>query len=154
MHCPNCKKEDLRVLEKRDVEGDPAIRRRRECTACGFRFTTYERPEAPALTVTKKDGHKELYSREKMAKGIKKALEKRPISAPEIEALIDKIEKEVYCTGETEVTSSKIGDLVMAKLKETDPVAYLRFASVYKSFDSIESFKKEAEELERSQQET
>jgi len=149
MFCPNCKKDDLRVLEKRDVEGDVAIRRRRECSACGFRFTTYERPEAPTLNVIKKDGRKETYSREKLARGVKKALEKRPISGPETEAIIEKIEKSIYSTGETEVESKKIGDLVLEKLKEADSVAYLRFASVYKSFENIETFKKEAEKLEK-----
>ena len=150
MFCPNCNKEELRVLEKRNIEGEAAIRRRRECTDCGFRFTTYERPEAPTLTVIKKDGHKEIYSRDKLIKGVVKALEKRPVSDPEIESLIASIEKGIYCTGETEVKSTKIGDLVLAKLKEIDSVAYLRFASVYKSFDTIETFKKEAEELEKN----
>jgi transcriptional repressor NrdR len=150
MHCPNCNKEDLRVLEKRDIEGEPAIRRRRECTACGFRFTTYERPEAPTLTVVKKDGRKEIYNREKLARGVKKALEKRPVTSAEVDKLIDQIEKAVYSTGEKEVDSSKIGDLVLEKLKETDSVAYLRFASVYKSFEDVETFKKEAEELEKT----
>jgi len=149
MICPNCKKEELRVLEKRDVEGEVAIRRRRECTACGFRFTTYERPEAPSMSVVKKDKNKELYSREKLAKGINKALEKRPVTAAEIEDLVKGLEKEIYSTGETEVESSKIGNLVLKKLKDIDRVAYLRFASVYKAFDTIDTFKREAEELEK-----
>ncbi len=149
MNCPNCGKNNLKVLEKRDIEGEVAIRRRRECLECNFRFTTYERPEAPILTVLKKDGRKELYSREKMSKGVEKALEKRPVTEPEIEKILGEIEKEIFATGEKEVTSKKIGDLILDRLKETDKVAYMRFASVYKSFDDISKFKSEAEILEK-----
>lgn len=147
MHCPNCQDESLKVLEKRDVEGEAAIRRRRECNACGFRFTTYERPEAASLMVIKKDGRREPYSREKLAKGIYRALEKRPVSDTGIAEMVNTIEKEVYATGSTEVASSEIGNRVMDKLKDLDSVAYLRFASVYKSFDDVDLFKKEAEKL-------
>lgn len=147
MICPDCKAESLRVLEKRDLDGEFIIRRRRECTACGFRFTTYERIETPTLAVVKKDGHKEVYSREKLSNGIYKALEKRPVTEPQIEALIDEIEKELKCCTENEVVSVKVGDLVMDKLKKIDEVAYVRFASVYKSFKNIEAFKRELEAL-------
>lgn len=134
-------------MEKRDIEGEVAIRRRRECLDCGFRFTTYERPEAPGLVVVKKDGRKEVYSREKMAKGVKKALEKRPISQPELEKALNEIEKEIYSVGEKEVSSHLIGEAVLNKLKQMDKVAYIRFASVYKSFEDISSFESEAEKL-------
>ena len=150
MICPNCKSEDLKVLEKRDIENEPAIRRRRECLACGFRFTTYERPESPALVVIKKDGTKESYSREKLAKGIEKALEKRPFSEPQVALYIEEVEKEIYALGGNEIESKKIGDLVLAKLRSIDEVAYLRFVSVYKSFDNVNLFKKEAEELQKT----
>lgn len=134
-------------MEKRDIEGEVAIRRRRECLDCGFRFTTYERPEAPGLVVVKKDDRKEVYSREKMAKGVKKALEKRPISQPELEKALNEIEKEIYSVGEKEVSSHLIGEAVLNKLKQMDKVAYIRFASVYKSFEDISSFESEAEKL-------
>ena len=149
MNCPNCQKESLKVLEKRDVEGELAIRRRRECLGCGFRFTTYERPEVINLVIIKKDGRKEIYSREKMIRGVQKALEKRPISEPLVDKIIGEIEKEIYSQGEKEVESHIIGECILQKLREIDEVAYLRFASVYKSFDDLSSFKEEVEELER-----
>ncbi|MEI7616291.1 MAG: transcriptional regulator NrdR [Actinomycetota bacterium] len=147
MKCPNCQSENLKVLEKRDIDGEVAIRRRRECLECSFRFTTYERPEAPMLVVIKKDERKEVYSKEKMAKGVFKALEKRPIAEPQIENILSDIEKEIYASGEKEVSSKIIGDIILNKLRGIDEVAYMRFASVYKSFDDIDSFKIEAENL-------
>ena len=147
MICPNCKSANLKVLEKRDIEGEPAIRRRRECNDCCFRFTTYERPESPSLVVVKKDGTKQPYTREKIEKGLYKALEKRPIDQSEIEEFVNRIEKNLYDLGSSEVKSCLIGDMVLETLKEADEVAYIRFASVYKSFDDIDYFKKEAEEL-------
>lgn len=149
MNCPNCHKENLKVLEKRDIEGEEAIRRRRECINCGFRFTTYERPEVLNLIVNKKDGRKEVYSREKMAKGVLKALEKRPITEPTVEKILDEIEKEIYSQGEKEVDSKEIGDCILRKLRKVDEVAYLRFASVYKSFEDLANFKEELEKLEK-----
>ncbi len=149
MNCPNCHKENLKVLEKRDIEGEEAIRRRRECIDCGFRFTTYERPEVLNMAVIKKDGRKEVYSREKMAKGVLKALEKRPITEPAVEKILDEIEKEIYSQGEKEVNSKEIGDYILQKLRTVDEVAYLRFASVYKSFDDLSNFKEEVEKLEK-----
>jgi len=149
VNCPNCQKENLKVLEKRDIDGEVAIRRRRECLDCGFRFTTYERPEVLNLVVEKKDGRKEVYSREKMAKGVEKALEKRPISEPMVEKILDEIEREIYSQGEKEVKSHEIGDCILKKLRTIDEVAYLRFASVYKSFDDLSYFKEEVEKLEK-----
>lgn len=143
MICPKCKSENLRVVEKRDIENEPAIRRRRECGDCNFRFTTYERLEVPTLTIRKRDGHTEVYNREKLASGIYRALEKRPVSEPTIEAAIGKIEKELHSTGENEVGSERVGDMVMENLLSLDEVAYLRFASVYKKFETLEAFASE-----------
>lgn len=149
MICPKCKSENLRVLEKRDIENEPTIRRRRECADCGFRFTTYERLEVPTLTIKKRDGHTEVYNREKLAAGIYRAVKKRPVSEPAIEATIDKIEKELHSTGVNEVSSEKIGNLVMENLLALDEVAYLRFASVYKKFESLEAFTQELASLNK-----
>ncbi|MEK7447812.1 MAG: transcriptional regulator NrdR [Patescibacteria group bacterium] len=147
MDCPECKSNKIKVLEKRNVEGEQVIRRRRECESCGFRFTTYERVETASLTVVKKDGTKESFSREKMVIGIEKALEKRPITAVQIEEFINSIERKVKSQGLSEIKSSKIGDFVLEGLRKMDDVAYLRFASVYKSFKDVESFKKELEKI-------
>lgn len=147
MKCPKCQKETLKVNEKRDLEGEAAIRRRRECTSCGYRFTTYERIEVPSLLVIKKSGERELYSREKLSSGIYKAFEKRPFNKSQVEELIDAIEQDINVFGKKEIESSNIGDIVLAKIKKMDDVAYLRFASVYKSFESAETFKKELEKI-------
>jgi transcriptional repressor NrdR len=147
MKCPKCASTNLKVNEKRDLEGEVAIRRRRECLGCGQRFTTYERIEIPSLLVVKKDGRKELYFREKLGAGIEKALEKRPFEADKIEDIIDELDYKINSWGQSEVKSTKIGDLVSERLKDLDEVAYLRFVSVYKSFNDIESFKKELEGL-------
>ena len=149
MICPKCKSENLRVVEKRDMENEPAIRRRRECADCTFRFTTYERLEVPTLTIRKRDGHTEVYNREKLPAGIYRALEKRPVQEPVIEAAINKSEKELHATGTNEVTSEQVGDLVMAALLTIDEVAYLRFASVYKKFESLEAFQLELAKIKK-----
>lgn len=148
MNCPECKSSKIKVLEKRNVEGEEVIRRRRECEFCSFRFTTYERVEVPSLTILKKDGEKESFSAEKLKGGIERALEKRPITGASTDKFVEDIEKELKSKGLTEIKSSEIGDIVLAKLKDLDDVAYVRFASVYKSFETIESFKKELERLE------
>jgi len=147
MVCPKCKSENLRVVEKRDAETEPVIRRRRECADCGFRFTTYERLEVPSLVIRKRDGHTEAYSRDKLSAGIYRALEKRPVIETEIEALVCKIEKELHATGNGEIGSEQVGDLVMENLLSIDEVAYLRFASVYKKFESLEAFASELAKL-------
>jgi transcriptional repressor NrdR len=135
MKCPKCGSQDLKVNEKRDLEAEVSIRRRRECNACGNRFTTYERIENPSLLVVKKSGVKELFDRDKMAVGIRKALEKRPFGEDQVEEIIDELDRKINQHGDGEIKSTEIGDLVIEKLKDTDHVAYLRFASVYKSFD-------------------
>lgn len=143
MVCPECKSKNVRVLEKRNAESDQVIRRRRECESCGFRFTTYERIEAATLVVVKKNGEKESFYSEKLKSGIERALEKRPITGVQMDDFISLIERELKSRGTNEIKSSEIGDVVLSKLKELDDVAYLRFASVYKSFETIDSFKKE-----------
>lgn len=147
MNCPECKSSKIKVLEKRNVEGEQVVRRRRECEACGFRFTTYERAEAATLTVIKKGGARESFSPEKLKLGIERALEKRPISGVETDQFVEDVEKELKSGGRTEIKSKEIGEMVLNRLKELDDVAYLRFASVYKSFETIESFKKEMEKI-------
>ncbi|RJO61395.1 transcriptional repressor NrdR [candidate division WS5 bacterium] len=147
MDCPKCKSNKIKVLEKRNAENESVIRRRRECEACGFRFTTYERVETAILTVIKKNGQKESFSEEKLKKGIERALEKRPVTGVEMDKLVEDIERELRSEGISEVKSSKIGDIVLSKLKKLDDVAYMRFASVYKSFETIDSFKKELEKI-------
>lgn len=147
MNCPKCGSSELKVIEKRDLPADAAIRRRRECNSCNNRFTTYERVESPSISVVKKDGTMELYSRDKLASGFYKALKKRPITPDKIEELIDESDREIREKADNEIKSTVIGEIVMKKLKETDPVAYLRYASVYKAFQDVESFTKEVEAL-------
>ena len=149
MRCPQCKLKNSRVVESRDVEDTSSIRRRRECESCGHRFTTYERLELPRLLVIKKNGERELYSRDKLAAGIYRACEKRPVDSERIEKLLSGIERELYGLGEAEITSGEVGELVMKGLSELDDVAYVRFASVYRSFTSIESFEKALRQIKR-----
>ncbi|MBI2797958.1 transcriptional repressor NrdR [Candidatus Saccharibacteria bacterium] len=148
MRCPNCGSSDSKVLESR--EHDPSgIRRRRECNKCGRRFTTYERIETPHLMIIKKNGDRESYDRDKLAKGLYKACEKRPIPVEKIEAIISRIEQALYGKGERELKSTVIGGLVMKELLVTDEVAYVRFASVYRSFTGIASFERELNQLKK-----
>jgi transcriptional repressor NrdR len=135
------------VLESRDVEQESVIRRRRECLSCQHRFTTYERIEAAHLLIIKKNGERELFDRSKLAGGIYRAFEKRPVSADQIEAIISAVEQELKSTGEHEIASVTIGELVMDKLRESDDIAYVRFASVYRSFADIKSFEAELNRL-------
>jgi transcriptional repressor NrdR len=145
MLCPVCRAGDTRVIDSRDDEN--AVRRRRECQACRHRFTTFERPEAPRLYVVKKDGRREAYSREKILGGLRKAVEKRPISEADVQAVADRVERELHARGESEIPSSVVGDLVMAELRRLDKVAYIRFASVYRSFTDVQSFQEELAQL-------
>ncbi len=147
MKCPKCSSEELKVNEKRDLPVDAAIRRRRECNKCGHRFTTYERIEASLINVVKKDGSLELYNKDKMSSGIHKALKKRPIDPDKLEELVDSIDHEIREKSGGEIKSTEVGDIVMNRLKEVDPVAYLRFASVYKAFQDVEAFTREAEKI-------
>ncbi|PIS07631.1 transcriptional regulator NrdR [Candidatus Berkelbacteria bacterium CG10_big_fil_rev_8_21_14_0_10_43_13] len=145
MFCPECKKSDTRVLDSRD--DTRVIRRRRECLRCHYRFTTYERVESPRLKVIKRNGESEDYSRDKLSKGIFLAMEKRPVSQAQIEAILDSIEHEITRLKTKFISSKQMGNFAISKLKEVDEVAYLRFLSVYKSFGSASKFQKEAEKL-------
>ncbi len=147
MHCLNCGHEDTKVIDSRVAGDGVAIRRRRECVSCGFRFSTYEEIEILDLTVIKRDSTKELYSREKMEVGIRKAFEKRPITDENFKKLVSQIEQEIQKKANPEITSQEIGDIVMRKIKKVDKVAYVRFASVYKQFEDIGEFKAELERL-------
>lgn len=151
MKCSQCGLPDTRVLESREVDDGRAIRRRRECASCGTRFTSYERVERPRLLVIKKTGERELFDREKLARGIYRACEKRPLEAARIEDVVNQIEREIFGRGEAEIPSEVIGLLTMQALSDLDEVAYVRFASVYRSFTSAESFRREVAQLKRTQ---
>ena len=134
MRCPFCQALGSRVIDSRSTEDAKCIRRRRECSACGARFTTYERWEETPLMVVKRDGRRESFSRSKILGGVLKALEKRPVSLEEVEKMVDEVERELRSRPEREVTSVAIGEMVMERLREMDEVAYVRFASVYRLF--------------------
>lgn len=147
MRCPFCGHEDTRVLDSRELSEGRAIRRRRECSQCRARFTTYERYETGPITVVKKDGRREKFDRRKILNGLIKAFEKRPISMDDIEKIIDNIVSILQKSGTLEVPSETIGKLVMEELKKADQVAYVRFASVYKDFREIDQFIEVIKEL-------
>jgi len=149
MKCPHCSRKDSKVIESRELDEGSSIRRRRQCLACQYRFTTYERVEPSRLMVIKKDGSRELFDRQKLSSGIYKSLEKRPVSQAKIEQLISAVEKEIKSRDEDEVSTSDIGELVMDKLLKLDDVAYVRFASVYRSFTDLKSFEKVLEGLKK-----
>ncbi|OGI16192.1 MAG: transcriptional regulator NrdR [Candidatus Moranbacteria bacterium RIFCSPHIGHO2_12_FULL_54_9] len=148
MHCPFCNHPDTKVIDSRDTQEGRAIRRRRECEKCHARFSTYEEVEIFHLLVVKKDGRKEDYDRSKIEKGLRRAFEKRPAAEEKIERILGEIEYALHEKHMNEIGSREIGSLVMEKLKEADDVAYIRFASVYKSFGSAKSFRKALETLE------
>lgn len=150
MICPYCGNSETKVVDSRDTNDGKAIRRRRECEKCQARFSTYEEMEIMRLTVIKRDGSKQEYDRRKIEIGLRKALEKRPVSEEKINKAIGDIEYEIQAREGGEISSKEIGKMILEKLKEMDDVAYLRFASVYKSFKSAESFRKEMEKMEES----
>lgn len=149
MICPFCAHDVTKVVDKREGTDGKTTRRRRECAKCGRRFTTFERVETLDLLVAKKDGRREPFDRLKLRSGIIKACEKRPVSASEIEKIIDAIEADLRKAGANEVSSKKIGELVTKRLKKLDQVAYIRFASVYRQFADIADFEKELAKLSR-----
>ncbi len=149
MRCPFCKQIDSRVIDSRGADDGNSIRRRRECTSCGRRFTTYESVEKLPLMVIKNDGRRVVFDRDKLLNGLIRSCDKRDIPVGHIVALADEIERELRNTMEREVTTRAIGELVMEKLKSFDEVAYIRFASVYRKFADISMFKEELEELLR-----
>ncbi|MFG6116484.1 transcriptional regulator NrdR [Halobacillus sp. MO56] len=147
MRCPNCQFKNTKVLDSRPIEEGRAIRRRRECEQCGFRFTTFERIEEVPLIVVKKEGTREEFSREKLMRGLIKACEKRPVALEEIEKIALEVEKELRNQGNAEVLSEDIGEMVMERLSKVDDVAYVRFASVYRQFKDINVFLDELKDL-------
>ena len=149
MQCPFCRESDSKVVDSRLSRESNAIRRRRRCLNCGRRFTTYERVEESLPVVVKKDGRREPYDRQKVASGLKKACEKRPVSIDIIDTMADRVARCLQDDGAREVASSRIGEAIMAELRELDTVAYVRFASVYRSFQDVGEFMREVEELSK-----
>ena len=141
MKCPYCGHKDDKVLDSRSIREGEGIRRRRECLACGRRFTTHEEIEEMRLVVVKKDQRREPFDRSKILKGMLTACEKRPVSVAQLESAVDEIERALYNRGDKEVDSSEIGDMVIEKLRRLDQVAYVRFASVYRQFEDVTQFK-------------
>lgn len=152
MHCPSCGTGETKVLDSRAVDAGAAVRRRRECLACARRFTTFERAEESPLLVIKKDGRREPFDRGKLLGGLLKACEKRPVAVASLEELADRIERELRNRPEHEVPSGEIGERLMAELRKLDGVAYVRFASVYKEFKDLDTFREELEALRREQE--
>ena len=147
MKCPYCSLGDTKVVDKRDSEDSNLTRRRRECLKCNKRFTTFERIGAVDIIVVKKDYRRERFDRNKLIRGIQRACEKRPISQDQIELLVDKIEAELRKKKTKEINHTVVGNLVIKKLKSLDKVAYIRFASVYREFDDLNSFAEELDKL-------
>ena len=154
MRCPRCENDGTRVIDSHDLESGSTIRRRRECEACAYRFTTYERAEGARLVVVKRDGSREEFLRDKLRGGLLKALEKRPVTLDRVEAAVDDIESQLRARGDAEVTSRDIGRLATEALRELDQLAYIRFASVYHAYDDIETLQREVDRLIRSRQGT
>jgi transcriptional repressor NrdR len=146
VRCPNCGERDTRVVDSRDID-EAAIRRRRECNVCATRFTTYERIESARLTVLKNDGRREEFDRDKLAAGLAKALTRRPVASDASTKAAEAIEAELRSRGLSEVPSRMIGEMAMDRLRELDQIAYIRFASVYQSFEDIEQLQREVNSL-------
>lgn len=147
MKCSRCQLADTKVIESRDVADGEAIRRRRVCTGCQYRFTTYERLERPPLIVIKNNGTRELFSRDKLLAGLYRACEKTPVTSLQLEQLVADIEEQLHAIGESEVASRRVGQMVMERLAELNEVAYIRFASVYRAFKDIGGFEKELSQI-------
>ncbi len=148
MRCPYCDAPDTRVIDSRDIRDGESVRRRRECVACGRRFTTYENVEMRELVVVKRDGRREAFDPRKLRDKIRIALTKRPVPMSEVERIVRETEIELLDTGASEVPSTKIGELVLAKLKDLDQVAYIRFASVYREFRDLDDWRREMAALD------
>ncbi len=147
MKCPFCNNDNTRVVDSRPVDDNAAIRRRRMCDECGKRFTSYEKVETIPLIVIKKDQNREQYDRSKLEGGILRACHKRPISAAQITDMIDSIEQEIFNQSDREISSDRIGEMVMARLQDVDAVAYVRFASVYREFKDVNTFMDELKKM-------
>ena len=149
MKCPFCGHADTQVVETRMAEDGDFIRRRRQCAHCEKRFTTYERPDVTFPSIVKKDGRRIEYERAKLLGSMNLALRKRPVSTEQIDSAVERIEEKLLNLGVREVPSSRIGELVMRELKKLDKVAYVRFASVYRSFEDIDEFRTVIDEIRR-----
>ena len=147
MKCPFCGYEESKVIDSRPTDEGEKIRRRRECISCASRFTTYEIIESVPIMIIKKDKSRESFNRDKLLKGMVRACEKRPVAIDTLEKIVDEIEAEIQNSLDREITSDKIGELVMDKLKDVDEVAYVRFASVYRQFKDINTFMSELNKL-------
>ncbi len=150
MHCPFCGTHDTKVIDSRLVAEGDQVRRRRECTECGERFTTFETAELVMPRIIKQDGTRQPFNEEKLRAGMLRALEKRPVSMELLEAALARIKHKLRASGEREISSLKVGELVMEELKALDEVAYIRFASVYRSFQDINAFRDEVERLSKN----
>ena len=150
MHCPFCASSETKVIDSRLAGEGRQVRRRRECQECAERFTTYETPELVLPFVIKNEGKREPFDETKMRGGMLRALERRPVSAEDIEAAVSRIKHALRTTGEREVSARMVGDLVMEELHELDQVAYVRFASVYRSFQDVEAFREEIDRMQRT----
>ena len=150
MKCPFCNSDNTSVVDSRPVDDINGIRRRRKCEACNKRFTTYEKIETIPFIIIKKDQNREQYDRSKIEAGVLRACHKRPVSAAQISALVDSVETEVFNSEEKEVPSSFIGELIMNKLRGLDPVAYVRFASVYREFTDVDTFMEELKQFQKT----
>ena len=147
MKCPFCGSDNTRVIDSRPADDNSSIRRRRMCDECGKRFTTYEKVETIPLIVIKKDMGREQYDRSKIEAGVLRACHKRPVSASQITRLVDEVETEIFSKEEKEISSTDIGEFVMDKIKDIDPVAYVRFASVYREFKDVNTFMTELKKI-------
>ena len=149
MHCPFCQHDDTRVIDSRVSEDGSSIRRRRECPACGERFNTFEIAEIKLPAVIKSDGRREPFDERKLRTSFERALQKRPVPSHDVDSAVREIVNDLRRSGEREVPSRQIGELVMRELKKLDQVAYVRFASVYRKFEDVQAFREEIEKLER-----
>lgn len=149
MHCPFCQHENTRVIDSRVSDDGTTIRRRRECESCGERFNTFETAEIKLPNVVKSDGRREAFEEDKLRVGFMRALQKRPVGSEQVDVAVRTVVEELRRSGEREVPSMRVGELVMRELKKLDHVAYVRFASVYRSFEDVQAFREEIERLER-----
>jgi transcriptional repressor NrdR len=149
MKCPFCAHHETQVVETRISEEGDVVRRRRQCSACDKRFTTYERPDVAFPAIVKKDGRRIEYDREKLRASMNLSLRKRPVSTEQVDSAIERIEEQLMTLGQREIASTRIGEWVMRELRKLDKVAYVRFASVYRSFEDIDEFKTLVDEVRR-----
>lgn len=154
MNCSHCHAADTKVIESREAGGGESIRRRRMCVSCNHRFTTYERIERPQLIVVKSNNVRELFNRDKLLAGMYRACEKTSVTSVQLEQLVSEVEQQLYECSDSEVPTTKIGEIVMDKLAALDEVAYVRFASVYRRFKDIASFEKELSDIRRRKTES